>query len=159
MPFFLAAGLLLLAWLLNRFVESLLRRELEGWMSERVPLHEHADILEPVSLQPVSEAIHEELGTGLLLIRISRNNDCVASIISGISLVASAWLLSDTSEFSLLPVIGTVVTFVFGGAVYRLPLKIYSLLCFRGLSMPTVVWALLNVVVGLLLASGIWSSQ
>lgn len=157
LPFFIAGGLLLLTWILNRFLESLLRKELENWTSERVPLHEGAEISAPVSMRPIVEAMHEELAPELLMMRVGRNNDCVAIVISGLSLVIAGIFLSESFKSSLLPVLLTVVTFVLAGVVYLLRPKVHDFLSFRGLSLSNAGLALINVVVGLLLATGIWS--
>lgn len=155
-PFFVSGALLLLTWLLNRFLESLLRKELEHWASVPVPLHQDADISAPVAIRPISEAMHEELAPNLLMMRISRNNDCVALVISSLSLVASALLLLKSATPPLVPLICAVATFVLAGIVYSLRPRVHDHLSFRGLSISNAVFALANFVAGLLLSQGIW---
>ncbi|MDQ0692138.1 hypothetical protein QF047_003098 [Arthrobacter sp. W4I7] len=107
-------------------------------------------------MRPISEGMHEELAPNLLMMRISRNNDCVALVISGLSLLASALLLPESTTPPLIPLICAVVTFVLAGIVYSLRPRVHDHLSFRGLSLSNAVFALANISVGLLLGLGIW---
>jgi uncharacterized membrane-anchored protein len=109
-----------------------------------------------VSTQPISKALNENMLPEVLTLRIARNSDCVALVISALSLVASTVLLSEDFGKSLVPLLAVVLAFVGAGGMYLMRPVVYNALSVSGFAFSSLILAAANLVIGAFIGLGVW---